>query len=310
MKRALILALSGLVATAVTGCGKKEAPGRRPARGLRGRRRPEGRPRLPGARRPDEGLPGRRDPGPRRGLPGPRGLHRGHLRAQGHAPLPDRPVAPRGGPRQREGATSRRPQARLAEDQHRREPPDAPRRSSRRSASRSSTTRSPPRTRPAPRWTRTRRRSTRRRSTSATRTITSPLDGLVGTTQVKAGNLVGRGESTLLTTVSQVDPILFRAGISEAEYLRIAKQVAGATAASKATRQKAEIELLLADGTVHAHKGTRRRHRAGGRPDHRHPGRPVHVPEPRAARAARAVRAGPVRHRDEGGARCSSPSAP
>jgi membrane fusion protein (multidrug efflux system) len=81
--------------------------------------------------------------------------------------------------------------------------------------------------------------------------ITAPLDGIVGTTQVKAGNLVGRGESTLLTTVSQTDPILFRAGISEAEYLRIAKQVA---ATGKSARG-AEIELLLADGTVHAQKG-------------------------------------------------------
>ncbi len=82
--------------------------------------------------------------------------------------------------------------------------------------------------------------------------ITAPLDGLVGTTEVKAGNLVGRGESTLLTTVSQTNPILFRAGISEAEYLRIAKDVV-------ATGQKAaggaEIELILADGTVHPHKG-------------------------------------------------------
>ena len=81
--------------------------------------------------------------------------------------------------------------------------------------------------------------------------IAAPLDGLVGTTNVKAGNLVGRGESTLLTTVSQVDPILFRAGISEAEYLRIAKRV-------QETGQRAsgaEIELILADGTVHPHKG-------------------------------------------------------
>jgi membrane fusion protein (multidrug efflux system) len=84
--------------------------------------------------------------------------------------------------------------------------------------------------------------------------ITSPIDGLVGTTQVKAGNLVGRGESTLLTTVSQVDPILFRAGVSEAEYLRIAKQVLEDDGL-KATRQKAVLELLLADGTVHTHKG-------------------------------------------------------
>jgi membrane fusion protein (multidrug efflux system) len=85
--------------------------------------------------------------------------------------------------------------------------------------------------------------------------ITSPIDGLVGTTQVKAGNLVGRGESTLLTTVSQVDPILFRAGVSEAEYLRIAKRVLE-DGGLKATRQKATLELLLADGTVHTHKGS------------------------------------------------------
>ncbi|MFN8095952.1 MAG: efflux RND transporter periplasmic adaptor subunit [Vicinamibacteria bacterium] len=82
--------------------------------------------------------------------------------------------------------------------------------------------------------------------------ITAPLDGLVGTTQVKAGNLVGRGESTLLTTVSQIDPILFRAGISEAEYLRLGKQVA---ATGKRIKDGASIELLLADGTVHPHKG-------------------------------------------------------
>ena len=84
--------------------------------------------------------------------------------------------------------------------------------------------------------------------------ITAPLDGLVGTTEVKAGNLVGRGESTLLTTVSQTNPILFRAGISEAEYLRLAKRLAEAGGAA-AGRPKAEIQLLLADGTVHPHPG-------------------------------------------------------
>ncbi len=83
--------------------------------------------------------------------------------------------------------------------------------------------------------------------------ITSPIDGLVGTTQVKAGNLVGRGESTLLTTVSQVDPILFRAGLSEAEYLRLARQV---LETGRPATQAASIELILADGTVHPHKGS------------------------------------------------------
>jgi membrane fusion protein (multidrug efflux system) len=83
--------------------------------------------------------------------------------------------------------------------------------------------------------------------------IASPIDGLVGTTQVKAGNLVGRGESTLLTTVSQVDPILFRAGLSEAEYLRLARQV---QETGRRATEAASIELILADGTVHPHKGT------------------------------------------------------
>jgi membrane fusion protein, multidrug efflux system len=83
--------------------------------------------------------------------------------------------------------------------------------------------------------------------------ITSPVDGLVGTTNVKPGNLVGRGESTLLTTVSQIDPILFRAGISEAEYLRIARRREETKAKPSS---EGAIELILADGTVHPEKGS------------------------------------------------------
>jgi len=83
-------------------------------------------------------------------------------------------------------------------------------------------------------------------------TVTSPIDGLVGTTLVKAGNLVGRGETTLLTTVSKVDPILFRAGISEAEYLRIARRTAEAKSSGS---PPVPVDLVLADGTVHPQRG-------------------------------------------------------
>jgi membrane fusion protein, multidrug efflux system len=86
-------------------------------------------------------------------------------------------------------------------------------------------------------------------------TIRSPIDGLVGTTNVKSGNLVGRGESTLLTTISQVEPILFRAGISEAEYLRLAKRLGDKEAPGRAP-EEGSIELILADGTVHPYKGS------------------------------------------------------
>jgi membrane fusion protein (multidrug efflux system) len=82
-------------------------------------------------------------------------------------------------------------------------------------------------------------------------TITSPVDGLIGTTQRKVGSLVGRGENTLLNTISQVHPILFRCAIAEAEYLRLARQGADRAGLEK----QYGVELILADGTVHPHKG-------------------------------------------------------
>jgi membrane fusion protein (multidrug efflux system) len=86
-------------------------------------------------------------------------------------------------------------------------------------------------------------------------TIYAPLDGLIGTTKVKAGNLVGRGESTLLVTISEIDPILFRAGIAEAEYLRVARRVTEQQAQGVARAEKTPIQLILADGTVHPQVG-------------------------------------------------------
>jgi membrane fusion protein (multidrug efflux system) len=86
-------------------------------------------------------------------------------------------------------------------------------------------------------------------------TISAPLDGLIGTTKVKAGNLVGRGESTLLVTISQIDPILFRAGIAEAEYLKVARRFSEARAQGVVQGEKTPIQLVLADGTVHPHEG-------------------------------------------------------
>lgn len=84
--------------------------------------------------------------------------------------------------------------------------------------------------------------------------ITSPIDGIVGITEVKAGNLVGANESTLLTTVSNVDPILFRGGISEADYLRLSRDME-ARSASRAGEGRG-IKLLLADGSVYPYEGT------------------------------------------------------
>ena len=81
--------------------------------------------------------------------------------------------------------------------------------------------------------------------------ITSPVDGIIGTTQTKVGSLVSRGV-TLLNIVSQLNPILFRCAIAEAEYLRLARL--GATR-DKALEKKFGVELILADGTVFPHRG-------------------------------------------------------
>ena len=85
-------------------------------------------------------------------------------------------------------------------------------------------------------------------------TINAPIAGLVGTTKVKAGNLVGRGENTLLVTISIIDPIYFRAGLAEAEYLRLTRRLQERDAAG-GPREKTPIELILADGTTLPHKG-------------------------------------------------------
>jgi membrane fusion protein (multidrug efflux system) len=83
--------------------------------------------------------------------------------------------------------------------------------------------------------------------------VRAPIDGLVGLTKVKAGSLVGRGESTLLTTISKIDPIVLRVGVTEADYLKVAKRAP--SRANEAPRAGG-IELTLADGVVHPHTGT------------------------------------------------------
>jgi membrane fusion protein (multidrug efflux system) len=82
--------------------------------------------------------------------------------------------------------------------------------------------------------------------------ITAPISGLIGATLVKTGNLVGRGESTLLTTISQIDPALFRVGVTESDYLRIARRNIDG---GRQGGPQSGIQLTLADGTVYPHTG-------------------------------------------------------
>jgi membrane fusion protein (multidrug efflux system) len=80
-------------------------------------------------------------------------------------------------------------------------------------------------------------------------TIRSPIAGLIGKRLVSPGNLVGKGEATLLDTVSSIDPIRVNTTISEAEYLRFFAQ------RKERANSSAPLELILADGIAHPYPG-------------------------------------------------------
>jgi len=81
--------------------------------------------------------------------------------------------------------------------------------------------------------------------------VTSPIAGIAGIAQVQVGNLVTN--STILTTVSQVDPIKATFNISELEYLHSAE---GDHWAEPGQPGEGKLELILQDGTVYPHRGT------------------------------------------------------
>jgi len=82
-------------------------------------------------------------------------------------------------------------------------------------------------------------------------TVRSPINGIAGTRLVTAGNLVGQGEATLLTTVSNVNPMRVYVSISEREYLIFQAM----RAKGKLGGRGAELELILADGSTFPQKG-------------------------------------------------------
>lgn len=86
-------------------------------------------------------------------------------------------------------------------------------------------------------------------------TIVSPVDGVAGIAHAQIGDLIM--ESSALTTVSQVDPIKVLFPVSEKMYLRFAERIQKVAANPNGSQSAArpELELILADGTVHLHKG-------------------------------------------------------
>jgi membrane fusion protein (multidrug efflux system) len=83
--------------------------------------------------------------------------------------------------------------------------------------------------------------------------VVAPENGLAGKTEVYPGTLVGRGQSTLLTHISQIATIHVRFTIPERDYLYYARRREELGQAD--TTPQLPFELVLADGSVHPEKG-------------------------------------------------------
>jgi len=81
--------------------------------------------------------------------------------------------------------------------------------------------------------------------------IYAPISGVIGFLQVDEGNLVGRGDATLLATVSAADPLLVDFSVSEIEYLKLTD---AKTAGHHASNLR--FDLLLSDESQHPYQGT------------------------------------------------------
>src|SRR5271156_306419 len=83
--------------------------------------------------------------------------------------------------------------------------------------------------------------------------VISWIDGIAGITTVQVGNFVV--QSTVLTAVSQVNPIKVYFPISEQEYLRLADGGAPGSADFLTHASRIPLKLTLADGSTYQHSG-------------------------------------------------------
>jgi len=98
--------------------------------------------------------------------------------------------------------------------------------------------------------------------------VRSPIDGVAGLALVRVGNLVGQDGPTLLTTVSQIDPVRLNFPINEIDYVKYPDRFkrlerrdlawAQAQFSKLETGSAAEagsVQLVLSDGSVYPHRG-------------------------------------------------------
>lgn len=83
--------------------------------------------------------------------------------------------------------------------------------------------------------------------------VRSLIDGIAGLAKAQIGDLVG--PTSVLTTVSEVEPIKAYFALSEQEYLKFANRISEVAEGKKMPSGKKVLELILSDGTVYPEKG-------------------------------------------------------
>ena len=83
--------------------------------------------------------------------------------------------------------------------------------------------------------------------------VEAPLSGAVGRSQVSEGTLVS-GPGTLLTTLTQTDPVKVRFGIADTDQMKWRTEVAAGQLKLPA-HEAFTVEVKLADGSVYPRKG-------------------------------------------------------
>jgi membrane fusion protein (multidrug efflux system) len=87
-------------------------------------------------------------------------------------------------------------------------------------------------------------------------TVTAPVSGFASRALKSEGSLVSPGEDSLLTTVSQLDPMYVNFSISESERLRIDREIAeGRLSVPDAASGGQTVNVKLADGSFFPRQG-------------------------------------------------------
>ena len=85
--------------------------------------------------------------------------------------------------------------------------------------------------------------------------IKSPVSGIIGKTEAKVGDFVGRAPNTItLNTVSRIDTVLVEFFITETEYLRYSRYLSQIDPTGQ-DREEVPLDMILVDGSVYEHKG-------------------------------------------------------